>query len=345
MLTYARLLTLALALGGAFFFQWLNVPLPFLFGPMAVCLMAALAGVRLQGMGQVSVAARSVLGVAVGASITPALVGQLPGMAASVALVPFYILLIGLLGVPFFYRICRFDLVTSYYASMPGGLQDMLIFGEEAGADVRALSLIHATRVLVVIVLVPFVITHAYGLEISRPIGAPISELPMSEIALMAFAAILGWKGGERIGLFGAAILGPLLVAAVLSLTGILHMRPPKEALLFAQFFIGIGVGVQYLGVTMKELRRDVLAGMAFAVILAATTAGFTMLIGQFGVAGQTEIFLAYAPGGQAEMAVLAIAAGADLGFVVIHHMTRLILVITGAPVALRLLRGLIGRR
>lgn len=45
------------------------------------------------------------------------------------------------------------------------------------------------------------------------------------------------------------------------------------------------------------------------------------------------EGFLAFAPGGQAEMTVLAIVAGADLGFVVIHHLARLTLVILGAPI------------
>ena len=51
------------------------------------------------------------------------------------------------------------------------------------------------------------------------------------------------------------------------------------------------------------------------------------------------EGFLAFAPGGQAEMTVLAIVAGADLGFVILHHLTRIVIVILGAPVAARLFR------
>ncbi len=42
------------------------------------------------------------------------------------------------------------------------------------------------------------------------------------------------------------------------------------------------------------------------------------------------------APGGQAEMTVLSIVAGADLGFVFVHHLTRVFLVITGALLAAR---------
>ena len=38
-------------------------------------------------------------------------------------------------------------------------------------------------------------------------------------------------------------------------------------------------------------------------------------------------------------MTVLAIVAGADLGFVIVHHLARIVIVITGAPVAAKLFR------
>ncbi|MCL7464682.1 AbrB family transcriptional regulator [Phaeovulum sp. NW3] len=337
-ITRRRMTTLILALGGAALFQFLDLPLPFLFGPMAACLIAALAGMRLQGMGPVSAAARTVLGVAVGASITPALIGQLPAMAVSLALIPAYILLIALVGVPFFRRM-GFDATTSYYAAMPGGLQDMVVFGQEAGGDVRALSLIHATRILILVTLAPIVLTTFYGVALTNPVGLPVSEIPLQELALMVGAAAIGWKGGERIGLFGAAILGPMLVTAVLSLGGLIHMRPPKEAILVAQLFIGMGIGVHYVGVTLRDLRDIVAKGVAFVILLAVLAAIFTELVVLTGLSKPVEGFLAFAPGGQAEMTVLAIVAGADLGYVVAHHLTRIVLVILGAPIAARLLR------
>lgn len=307
---------------------------------MTACLVAALLGVNLQGMGQISVAARTILGVAVGTAITPALLGQLPTMAASLALIPLYIFLIGAIGVPFFNRICGFDLVTSYYCAMPGGLQDMVIFGQEAGGDARALSLVHATRVLIIVTLTPILLTFLYGVTLTNPIGAPARDLPWSELALMTGAALVGWKGGERLRLFGASIIGPMIIAAVLSLTDMLHHRPPSEAILAAQFFIGLGIGVYYMGVTLSEVRRYVLAGMAFVLILAALAATFTELAELVGLSPRVEAFLSFAPGGQAEMTILAIVSGADLGFVVAHHLLRITLVISGAPVVARLIRG-----
>ncbi len=340
MLTRTRLLTFAIALAGGGVFHALDLPLPFLFGPMFACLVAALLGVGMQGAEPVSVAARTVLGIAVGASITPAILGQVPLMAVTLAMIPAYVVLIGIIGVPFFHRICGFDRATSYYAAMPGGFQDMVIFGQEAGGDPRALSLIHATRVLVIVTLVPVLLVGSFGLSLDQPIGVPAREVPLREMAIMVVIALIGWKGGERIGLFGAAIIGPLILALLLSLGDVLHNRPPAEAIMAAQFFIGMGIGMQFRGVTLGELRHDVAAGAAFAVILAALAGVFTVLAFWIGGAPMLEAFLSFAPGGQAELTVLAIVAGADLGFIVIHHLMRLVIVITGAPVVARLIWG-----
>lgn len=328
--------TLLIATVGAVIFLWLDLPLPFLFGPMAACLLAALLQRPLKGLGQLTVASRTILGVAVGASITPEVVSQLPQMAASVALVPIYIFFIALIGVPFFHRICGFDFPTAWYAAMPGGLQDMILFGSEAGADARALSLIHATRILLIVTIAPLILVTGFGASIDNPIGAPALSLPPKELGLMVFAALFGWKFGERIGLFGASIIGPMIVAAILSLTGLIHTRPPAEAIVTAQFMIGLGIGVGYVGVTLAELRHSVFSGVVFVLILAALAAFFTWIVVGFGLAQPIEGFLAFSPGGQAEMTVLSILIGADLGFVVVHHLTRVFFVITGAPLAAR---------
>jgi membrane AbrB-like protein len=155
----------------------------------------------------------------------------------------------------------------------------------------------------------------------------------------MVSAALIGWKGGEKIGLFGASILGPMIVTGILSLTDVIHYRPPAEAILVAQFMIGIGIGVGYVGVTMHEIRRDVSAGVIFVLMLAGLAALFTEVVVLFGLAPAVDGFLAFAPGGQAEMTVLAIIVGADLGYIIVHHLTRVLLVISGAPIVARLMR------
>ena len=287
-------------------------------------------------MGNISTAARTILGVAIGASITPEIVDRIPQLLGSVALIPIYVALIGIVGVPFFRRL-GYDPVTSWYAAMPGGLPDMVAFGKEAGGDARALALIHVTRMLIIVTLAPIILTLFYGASLSGALGEPARNLPTVELFLMAAAALIGWKVGERVGLFGASILGPMIITAALSLGGVIHSRPPVEAIVVAQLLIGLGIGVQYVGVTLRELRSFILSGVSFVFILAILAEIFTEIVTVTGLAKPIEGFLAFAPGGQAEMTILALAAGADLGFIIVHHLTRVVIVIMGAPIAARI--------
>ncbi|RCW88236.1 AbrB family transcriptional regulator [Paracoccus lutimaris] len=332
-----RALTFAIAGMGGAVFLLLHLPLPWLLGPMLACLIAALAGTPLSGAGQLGIFMRTFLGVAVGASITPGVLAELPDIAASLAFVPLFIAAIALVGYPLFRRVFGFDHATAWYAAMPGGLQDMLVFGEEAGGDVRALSLIHATRVLVIVTVAPFIMTAYWGVDLSQPPGTPMRATDLTEIAIMVGAGVIGWKGAERLGLFGASILGPMIVTAALSLSGIISHRPPAEMIQAAQFFIGIAVGVKYAGITLRELRVDVTAGLVYSGALAAISLIFIEGIVGLGLAPALDAFLAFLPGGQAEMVVIAIIAGADLAYVVSHHLLRMILVILLGPVVEKL--------
>ncbi|MDU8909774.1 AbrB family transcriptional regulator [Aestuariicoccus sp. MJ-SS9] len=331
----------AFAIGalGVALFKFVDLPLPWLLGPIAACLLAALAGVPMRGIKPVNEAMRTVLGVAVGATLTPAVLVTFPAMWPTLVLVPVMVAAIGLVGIPYFRRLWGYDFATAYYASMPGGLQDMLVFGEEAGGNVRAMSLIHATRVLVIVVALPFLLKGVWGADLSNPPGAPAATVPLHEMALMVVCAFVGWLGAKRVGMFGASILGPLIVTAIVTLAGLLHYRPPAEAIWAAQFFIGLTIGSKYAGITLQEARRDLIAGVGFCVLLILLTIVFVEAIYMFGLAPGMETLLAFAPGGQAELTVLALIVGADVAFVVAHHVLRIFVVILGAPVAVRYFR------
>ena len=339
LLTRPRLLTFAIAAAGAVLFLLLHLPLALLLGPMAACLVAALLGAKMQDAGTLGTFMRTFLGVAVGSSITPETIGHLPDFALSLLFVPLFIVVIGAVGYPLFRYVFGFNHPTAWYAAMPGGLQDMLVFGEEAGGDVRALSLIHATRVLVIVTAAPLIMTLYWGIDLSQPPGKPALDTDPVQIVLIIFAAFAGWKIAERVGLFGASILGPMILTAMLSLTGLITTRPPAEIIWAAQFFIGIAVGVKYSGITWRELRIDVGAGVVYALILAAISLAFFEVIYLAGLAPALDAFLAFLPGGQAEMVVIAIIAGADLAYVVSHHLLRIIIVILLAPIVARLFR------
>jgi uncharacterized membrane protein AbrB (regulator of aidB expression) len=124
-----------------------------------------------------------------------------------------------------------------------------------------------------------------------------------------------------------------------LSLSGVITQRPPAEIIWAAQFFIAIAVGVNYVGITARELRIDVGAGIVYSAILACISLAFFEIVSLTGIAAPLNAFLAFLPGGQAEMVVIAIIAGSDLAYVVSHHLLRIVLVIMLAPAAARLFR------
>ncbi len=331
-ITKPRVSTGLAACSGAVAFLVLGMPLPLLLGPMLGCLIAGLAGIQLQGMGVVSTFMRTFLGVAIGASITPELIAELPRYASSLLLIPVLVAAIGGVGYPLLRRVYGFDHPTAYFSAMPGGLQDMLALGAEAGGNLRAMSLIHATRVLVIVTVAPFFLTLIYGLDLTAPPGEPITELPVGQTVLIIAAAFVGWWTAVRLGLFGASIIGPMIVAAALSLSGLLSHRPPAELIWTAQFFIGITVGATYTGITAAEIRRDVGAGLLFSIIVAVTSLAFISCVLRIAPAGELEIILAFLPGGQAEMTVIALVAGADVAVVVAHHLLRIVVIVLLAP-------------
>lgn len=333
----ARIYAFAVAGFGVLAFKFMQLPLPWLLGPIFACLIASLAGVPMRGIKPLNDAMRTILGVAVGATFTTTLLVSMGGMWPTLLMIPVMTGCIGVLGVLYFQRIWGFDFATSYYSSMPGGLQDMLVFGEEAGGDVRTLSLIHATRIMAIVVALPFLLTFVWDADLSTPPGVPAATLPPTQLALMVFCGLAGWQIAKRVGMFGATILGPLLLAAALTLTGILQHRTPAEAIWAAQFFIGMGVGCKYAGITMAEVRRDVTAGLGFCLILLILTVIFAETVHLAGLAPPMETILAFAPGGQAELTVLALIVGADMAFVVAHHVLRIFVVILGAPIFARL--------
>ena len=324
--------TIALCLACGLVLRALDAPLPFLFGSLGGCLIGALSGMELKGIPICSTISRTVLGVAIGTSLSWALVLQIPNHLTTLMLIPIYVLVIGALGIPYFYKVFHYDLPTAFYAAMPGGLQDMVIFGIEAGANPRSLSLIHATRVLVLVTAAPLVLVYGFDLHLDRPLGEPITALPISELIVLFSVGLIGWQICKRIGMFGASVLGPLLFSAPLALTGVLTHRPPEEAILVSQFFIGLGIGVHYKGITIRELRRDIVAALGYIAILASVAISTIAVAIELSDLRDPDLFLAFWPAGQAELAVLSLAGGGNLGVIVLHHLVRIFLVIMGAP-------------
>ena len=334
------IVTILIGVAGGFGAEQLGVPLPWLLGPLATTALASVSGIKTVSSKHVLAPARTFLGVAIGASFTPALLGRIDEMILSLAFLPVYIAVIALVGYPFFHRICGFDKPTAYYATMPGGLPDMIAFGAAAGADVRILSIVQATRAFAVVVILPLFLSMALGIEFSRgqPIGSHWNEIPWNEEILILSCAMGGWFVAAKLRIKGATIIGPMLAAAGMSMTGLISHRPPIEIMTIAQLVVGVSIGCRYAGIDRRTITIAAGSAIGFCILIFAVAAGFAGFISVIGNIDFLDTILAYVPGGQAEMTLLAIIAGADAAFVSLHHVCRVFVVVLGAPIAQRYL-------
>ncbi len=98
--------------------------------------------------------------------------------------------------------------------------------------------------------------------------------------------------------------------------------------ILIAQFIIGLAVGARYSGITAEELRKYVVAGVANTAIIGALSVILIFAVVRTLRLEPLDALLSFLPGGQPEMAVIALVAGSDVAFVATHHILRMLLVI-----------------
>lgn len=336
-------IALALAIGGAggYLFSLLRLPLPWMLGSMAFCTIAALLRAPISPPARIRPYMVIVLGVMLGSGFTPAMLDRAGEWIVSLALLALYIAVSAALTLPYFLKVAKFDRVTAYFCAMPGGLNEMVIAGAELGGDERRIALIHASRVLLVVFAVPLWLQLSGDLEaIDRSaLGIGLAESAPLDLLVLAACGALGWPLASRLGLPAAALVGPMLASAALHLTGLTESQPPREIVNLAQLFIGTTVGCRFVGTGTREVLHALGTGIGMTAIMLGVGAAFGMLVAPLAGVGFPVAMLAYAPGGLAEMALVGLALGVDTAFIATHHIARIFLVVTLAPLAFRLLR------
>jgi uncharacterized protein len=324
----------AIGLVGAEVFQALHLPLPWFLGSLLACMAAAVAGIPYARPNMLSIPMRAVLGVAVGTGFTPAIMGRLGDMSFSLLLLVPWMVFIMATGVPFFRRFAGFDTKTAFFASVPGGLTDMVSMAESAGAHARTVTLIQLTRITLIVFALPFWLQWHDGFDIATraTLGRiHIWDLTVFDTGILIALGVTGWWFADRLGLAGPAIVGPMILSGLAHATGVTAARMPFEVLTFAQITLGILLGSQFRGLTWMEFRSTLVWGIVFSVVLIAASVLVTLGVAKLTGAPFHPLLLAYAPGGQAELNLVAYTLNMDVAFVALHHLVRLAIVILGA--------------
>jgi uncharacterized protein len=137
------------------------------------------------------------------------------------------------------------------------------------------------------------------------------------------------------------ALLGPMAVALVLSLTGLSGgATPPEPVVEIAYAVIGWQAGVRFTRPALRVVLGALPLATALIVLVIAACAGLGLVLSALTGVTPLEGYLATTPGGIYAVLATAISAGGDVTFVVAVQVLRVVVMLLVAPVIARLARG-----
>jgi membrane AbrB-like protein len=347
-LVFGAFLTLMLGAVGAIIFDWLTMPLAWLIGAMVITTIAALCGAPLKPPGRFRNLMIGVLGIMLGCAFTPDIISNAGEWWQSILTLLVFIITLAATVAVFLNRVANFDPVTAYFSAAPGSFATMAIMGAEMGGDERNISLIHAIRIMLTVLVIPFWFRfyHGYvpGGSGNLPGLGSIMNFPLKDFAVLA-ACSLGYPLAKLFRCPAPALLGPMFLSAIVHLTELTLAKPPSEIVNLSQLVIGTGIGCRFVGLHVKRVFGTMLLSIGVTLFMLALAAIFAFALEQLIGLPFTGLWLAFAPGGLAEMTLISLAMNTDTAFVSTHHLIRMMFLVFVTPLVFSLIRDLLGAK
>ena len=333
---FKMILALLIGLLGSLIFIFLHLPLPWLMGSI----FATSVAIRFEKIPIISPKlfsspARILIGLAIGSAFTPEILKYIPQYTFSLLLViPFTILVI-FFGTFYYYKILKYDLKTSYLGSMPGGVIEMVIIGQELKANTAKITLMQSSRLFFVVVSLPFIIQYIFQIDIrgNQLLTTPLVNVNFTQFVVLYIFGVLGAIIAKKIKLTAAFLMGPMIISIILYSSGVFNVAIPDEFLKFIQIVFGVIIGFTFKGVPLKTIYQTLIATLGHFTILAILCILFIAIIHFYLDFKTLDILLAFGPGGQTEINLVAILVGANLPYITLHHIVRLLIVMNLAPI------------
>jgi uncharacterized protein len=251
-------------------------------------------------------------------------------------------------------RLTKINLLTAMLATVPGGVGIMAALAADYGKNVTLVALVQVIRVTTVVLLIPFVArVSSFGNGLNPqtlPGKGVLFSLEPSYLGLLILALLIS---GLVVYLallckipaapfFGALLVGigfnPIL--HLLPFVTDINFTPPPLINLLGQILLGITIGEywgekpnlekQTISYAFMSVGMTLIAG-AIAAILAMQLTSWDWL----------TCLLVTAPGGSAEIILVALALNHNVEIVTAGHLVRLIAINSSLPLWIFLFRRL----
>lgn len=325
--------TIAIGVVGGGIFTALNMPLPWMMGAMVATGSLTLAKVEMAMDTRLRTLMILVLGVLLGSAFSPEILDRIALWPVTLAALVGYVFVSTITAWLFFRFVAGFDRKTAFFAGVPGGLNEMVILSQAAGGDDRLVSVMHSTRIFLVVMTLPIMFRVIEDFDPAmRTFGASQGGLDVMDVVFLAASAVVGYYLARLIRIPAPHLTGPMIVSAAVHLTGLTSAAPPVVLIAAAQVILGSAVGARFAGLTFRDLGRILRLGGTSTVILLTISAIFALTLEAITDIPFESLILAFSPGGLTEMSLVALALEIDTAFVATHHIARISVVVIAVP-------------
>ena len=311
-----------------------GVPSPYLFAALLTGLARALAKPQqLTLPRRWFVAAQAVTGVTLGTYLQSSSLHVLADDWLAVALVSLATLALSIAAGALLARLTILDRPTAALGMIAGGASGIVGISDDLGGDDRLVAFMQYLRVLVVVLVTPALVgvifpgTHAGG----APSGGPLLGSASGWLLTIGIAI-----AGQAVPLPARALMGPMLVAGALTLSGAIDVTPPPLLRETAFVIIGLFIGLRFTIGTVREVGRLLLPVSLGILGLLVACFGLAVLLDATTSVSLEDAYLATTPGGLYAVLAIAFGAGANTTFIVAVQSLRVLVMVILAPLVVR---------
>jgi membrane AbrB-like protein len=205
-----------------------------------------------------------------------------------------------------------------------GGAPEMTAQAQRNGAQVDRVAASHALRIMLVVLIVPLTL-GALGVSGVDPYVPLAKTFSWTGFAVLVAVTVGAAAVLNRFGSPNSWMIGPLLVAALVTATGHSFSTLPAVVLDAGQLLIGVSLGVRFTPEFFRAAPRFLSAVAAISLLYIVLAAGFGALLARASGLPWATAVVATTPGGIGEMALTAQALQLGVPVVTAFHTIRLL--------------------
>jgi uncharacterized protein len=267
------------------------------------------------------------VGILLGAVVTPETLRGIATWPASIALLVMSAICMFTATTCYLRWVHGWDALSALLGASPGSMAQVMALAAEFEADVRGIAIVQVMRVLLILLGIPAGLA-LFGLMVGPTISTRgTTDASLIELAMLvtasAVAAIVLW----RIRFPGGLMFGAMTGSGVLHGADLVHSSLPWWAGSAAVLTLGAVAGARFVNVGARMLLSYLGAAFGSFAVAATVAASFALIVAALLPFRVADVTVAFAPGAQDTMMVLALAMHLDPVYVGAHHLARFLVV------------------